>query len=63
MLRDNLPAPADDALLMICGPDGLINHTVKPALVSQKGGTRDIAINLQCDVCDRSPSDGILKSN
>lgn len=32
MLRTHLPAPADDALLAICGPDAMINQTVKPAL-------------------------------
>ena len=34
-LRQYLPPPSDDALLMVCGPDGLINEIVKPGLVSQ----------------------------
>lgn len=33
-LRQYLPPPSDDALLMVCGPDGLINDIVKPGLVS-----------------------------
>ena len=35
MLSQHLPPPSDDALLMVCGPDGLINETVKPGLVSR----------------------------
>ncbi|KAG7529194.1 hypothetical protein FFLO_05748 [Filobasidium floriforme] len=33
-LRQYLPPPSDDALLMVCGPDGLINEIVKPGLTA-----------------------------
>jgi hypothetical protein len=32
MMRQHLPPPSDDALILICGPDGLINNTAKPGL-------------------------------
>ena len=32
MLRDHLPSAGPDALLAVCGPDSMINLTVKPGL-------------------------------
>lgn len=32
MLSSHLPPPSDDAMILICGPDGMINDTVKPGL-------------------------------
>jgi len=32
MLQKHLPLPADDALILVCGPQGLIDFTVKPGL-------------------------------
>jgi len=32
MLQKHLPLPADDALILVCGPQGMIDFTVKPGL-------------------------------
>lgn len=32
MLKQHLPSPSDDALILVCGPDPMINLTVKPGL-------------------------------
>lgn len=32
ILQNHLPPPSDDTMILICGPDGMINHTVKPGL-------------------------------
>jgi hypothetical protein len=34
MFEAQLPAASKDSLVLICGPDPLINDTVKPILVS-----------------------------
>lgn len=34
MYEKHLPKPSDDALVLICGPEAMINQTAKPLLVS-----------------------------
>jgi NAD(P)H-flavin reductase len=34
MYEKHLPTPSDDALVLICGPEAMINQTAKPLLVS-----------------------------
>jgi nitrate reductase (NAD(P)H) len=32
MMRKHLPNPSEDSVILLCGPDGLIEKTVKPGL-------------------------------
>lgn len=32
ILRDRLPAPSEDAVILACGPDPMIHHTIRPGL-------------------------------
>lgn len=32
MMQKHLPSPGDDALILVCGPEGMINLAVKPGL-------------------------------
>lgn len=32
MMKDHLPSPGDNALILVCGPDPMIDQTVKPGL-------------------------------
>ncbi len=32
MLKEHLPAPAADTVVLLCGPPGLVNETCLPAL-------------------------------
>jgi len=32
MLQKHLPSPSDDALVLVCGPEGMVNLAIKPGL-------------------------------
>ncbi|EPQ53162.1 nitrate reductase [Gloeophyllum trabeum ATCC 11539] len=32
MIAEHMPSPSHDGLILVCGPDGMISHCVKPAL-------------------------------
>lgn len=44
MYEKHLPPPSDDGLVLICGPDAMINQTAKPLLVSLRWSLKIITL-------------------
>lgn len=52
MYEAHLPTPSEDALVLICGPDAMINQTAKPLLVSRIGlSPLQERANPKFDIC------------